>query len=324
MKKILIILICTLFTNVTFGQQEDAAYKTVLDSFQKNYNVGNFDSIFSSFSIGMQNSKSPEDTKGFLSHLKQNVGNIKAREFIRYDQHSAVYKSIFEKATMLLNVSIDNEWRITGLSVVPIANNDLPESKRNKIRLVLPFKDEWTVVWGGDTKEQNYHIVSKAQKGAFDFLIKDEAGSTHKTNGLTNEDYYAFGKEITAPCDGEISMAVDGVKDNVPGVMNPVYLLGNSVIIKTADSTYLVFAHFKQHSIAVQQGQKIKKGQRLGLCGNSGNSSEPHLHFHMQDIENMNIATGVKCYFDEIYVNGQIKTDYSPVQKDKISTVKRN
>ncbi len=59
--------------------------------------------------------------------------------------------------------------------------------------------------------------------------------------------------------------------------------------------------------INVKQGQKIKQGELLGLCGNSGNSSEPHLHFHIQNVENMNNATGVKCYFEEFYVDGKLK-----------------
>jgi murein DD-endopeptidase MepM/ murein hydrolase activator NlpD len=80
----------------------------------------------------------------------------------------------------------------------------------------------------------------------------------------------------------------------------------------------LFFAHFKQHSIKVTQGQKVKQGQILGLCGNSGNSSEPHLHFHIQNVEKMTEATGVKCFFDKLIVNGQTKTDYSPIQAEKI------
>jgi murein DD-endopeptidase MepM/ murein hydrolase activator NlpD len=85
----------------------------------------------------------------------------------------------------------------------------------------------------------------------------------------------------------------------------------------------LFFAHFKQNSIKVKQGQKVTQGQLLGLCGNSGNSSEAHLHFHIQNVEDMNIATGVKCYFDKLFVNGEAKTDYSPIQKEKISNEKK-
>jgi len=151
-------------------------------------------------------------------------------------------------------------------------------------------------------------------------VIVNEKGLSYKTNGKSNEDYYAFGKELLAPCDGEVVLVVDGVKDNVPGILNPIYIPGNTVIIQTANKDYLFFAHFKQHSIVVKQGQKVKQGDLLGLCGNSGNSSEPHLHFHIQNVEDMNLATGVKCYFDKIRVNGQFKTDYSPIQKEKSAT----
>ena len=90
------------------------------------------------------------------------------------------------------------------------------------------------------------------------------------------------------------------------------------MIIKTATGEYVFFAHFKQHSIVVKQGQKVSTGELLGLCGNSGNSTEPHLHFHLQNDEDMVKATGAKCYFDQLKVNGILKLDYSPVKGDKI------
>ena len=112
---------------------------------------------------------------------------------------------------------------------------------------------------------------------------------------------------------------VDGIKDNIPGILNPIYIPGNTVIIKTANGEFVFFVHFKQHSIVVKQGQKVTTGALLGLCGNSGNSSEPHLHFHLQNTEDMTKATGAKCFFDQLKVNGVLKSDYSPVKGDKIS-----
>jgi len=50
-----------------------------------------------------------------------------------------------------------------------------------------------------------------------------------------------------------------------------------------------------------------------------GNSSEPHLHFHIQDDENFNLAIGIKYYFDQLKVNGVLKTNYSPVKGDRVS-----
>lgn len=78
---------------------------------------------------------------------------------------------------------------------------------------------------------------------------------------------------------------------------------------------FLVFIYF------LQTGSK--NVELLGLCGNSGNSSEAHLHFHIQNIEDMNSATGVKCYFERILVNGEAKNDYSPIQNDKIRNDKK-
>ncbi len=323
MKKIINTIFLASLLNFSFGQAEQPNYKAVADSFESNYNTGNFEAIFASFSPEMQNALPIAKTKEFLTTLKLQAGNITKREFVKYEQAYASYKTNFEKAAFTLNIWVDNTSKIKGLFVKPLKENNLPKMARNASKLILPFKEEWTVIWGGDTKEQNYHVSNEAQKNAFDIIIINEKGNSYKTDGKTNEDYYAFGKELIAPCDGEIVLAVEGVKDNVPGILNPVYIPGNTVIIKTANNEFLFFAHFKQGSIAVKQGQKVKQGQLLGQCGNSGNSSEPHVHFHIQNVEDMNAATGVKCYFDKIQVNGQPQSDYSPVQKDKISNLSK-
>lgn len=323
MKTIFITILLIAFVNLSFGQTEKVSNKNVADSFEANYNSGNFDAIFSSFSPEMQTALPLDKTKEFLTGLKTQVGKITKRQFVRYEQTYASYKTNFERALFAVNISVDNNAKINGLFVKPFKESNLPTIVRNSTKLILPFKDQWMVIWGGDTKELNYHVESEAQKNAFDFVITDSKGNSYKTDGKTNEDYYAFGKELFAPCDGEVVLVVDGVKDNVPGKLNPIYIPGNTVIIKTGNNEFLFFAHFKQHSIVVKEGQKIKQGQVLGLCGNSGNSSEAHLHFHIQNVEDMNTATGVKCYFDKIQVDGQTKMDYSPIQKEKISNEKK-
>jgi hypothetical protein len=322
MKKSLLLVFTILLIGArSFGQTEKSTYKTIVDRFEVNYNADNFEEIFASFSPEMQTALPLDKTKDFLSGLKQQVGKITKRDFVKYEKSYASYKTSFERALFALNISIDNNSKINGLFVKPFKADSLPKLERNKTKLTLPFKDEWTVVWGGDTKELNYHVESEAQKNAFDIIITDDKGKSFKTTGEKNEDYYAFGKELIAPCDGEVVLVVDGVKDNIPGTLNPIYIPGNTVVIKTVNNEYLYFAHFKQYSIVVKQGQKLKQGQLIGLCGNSGNSSEPHLHFHIQNVEDMNIATGVKCYFDKLQVNGQIKTDYSPIKKEKIKGI---
>jgi murein DD-endopeptidase MepM/ murein hydrolase activator NlpD len=319
MKHLFLMLVFTSVLNNIYAQTENDTYKEVAEKFESNYNTAKNDSIFAMFSPEMQAALPLNKTSDFLNGLRTQAGKITRRSFIKYENGTyARYKTNFERALFAVNISLDNNAKINGLFVKPYTEDNLPKLQRNISKLQLPFKGEWTVIWGGDTKELNYHIESVAQKNAFDIVIQDERGRSFKTDGLANEDYYAFGKELYAPCDGEVVLVVDGVKDNLPGEFNPVYVPGNAVIIKTANKEYLFFAHFKHHSIKVAEGQKIATGQILGLCGNSGNSSEPHLHFHIQNVENMNVATGVKCYFDTLKVNGQEKTEYSPVKNDKI------
>ena len=271
------------------------------------------------FDANMQNALPLEKTNEFLTGLKAQAGQITKRQFIKYANGTvAVYKTNFEQALFTLNISLDNNSKINGLFIKPFVDETQPKLLRNTTKLILPFKDEWTVIWGGDTKELNYHVVSPAQKNAFDIVITDAKGNSYKTDGKTNEDYYAFGKELIAPCDGEVVLVVDGVKDNIPGQMNTFNVGGNTVIIKTANKEFLVLCHFKHQSIKVKEGQKIKQGELLGLCGNTGNSSEAHLHFHIQNIEDLNTATGVKCYFEKLSVNGQVKQNYSPIKNEKI------
>jgi len=317
MKKINLILLI-LIPTLSFGQTEKEIVKKVSAEFEKHYNSDEYQKIFDLFSSEMKSALPIEQTTDFLKGLKNQAGKIQKREFVKYEQTYASYKTTFERAVFDVNISLDNNAKINGFFVKPFKEDNLPILERNKTKLILPFKGEWTVFWGGDTKELNYHVESEAQKNAFDIVITDQNGKTFKTDGKTNEDYYAFGKDLIAPCDAEVVLTVDGIKDNKPGELNPIYVPGNTVILKTENDEYLFFAHFKQNSIVVKQGQKVKQGELLGLCGNSGNSSEAHLHFHIQNIEDMNKATGAKCYFDEMIVNGELKKDYSPIKGEKI------
>jgi murein DD-endopeptidase MepM/ murein hydrolase activator NlpD len=316
MSKFFSLIVVLLIYNIAFSQTEKTNYKQVSTKFVSLFNESKNDSIVSMFSPEMNAALPLDKFSQVTAGLKAQFGAIKKIRFVRLQSASAFYETTFEKAVLGMTISLNSKNEIAGLLFKPYT--ETKEIVRNTTKMKLPFKGEWSVTWGGDTKEQNYHVESVAQKNAFDILIKDEQGSTHKGTGESNEDYYAFGKELYAPCDGEVVLVVDGVKDNIPGVLNPIYIPGNTVIIKTATGEYAFFAHFKQNSIVVKQGQKVNTGALLGLCGNSGNSSEAHLHFHLQNVEDMTKATGAKCFFDQLKVNGVLKSDYSPVKGEKI------
>jgi len=302
----------------SIAQEENPLSEAVFSNFVELYNSNEFREIFLNFSDEMKKALPREDAVDFLMGIMKESGKITDHMFLGYQSSYALYKTKFERGLLQLAISVNHDTMINGLFIKPFEMETVPEIKRNTTSMILPFIGEWYTFWGGDTYAENYHVESKSQKNAFDWVIYDENGKSYSYKGAVNEDYYAFGKEIIAPCDGEVVLVVDGVKDNVPGEMNKAYVPGNTVIIKTAENEFLFFAHFRQHTIKVNQGDSVRKGQMLGLCGNSGNSSEPHLHFHIMNSEDLNRAVGTKCYFERIVVNGEEKLEYSPVKTDKI------
>lgn len=315
--------VCILFSLLACNaQNETAKPKSLMDQVVSFYTLKKYDSIFNLFSPEMKAALPLNKTVEFFSNLQLQAGAIEKYEFRKMKQTYSQYKTNCTNAVLMLSISEDASGKINGLFVNPYSEeDDKPVMPRNISKMVLPFSGEWFVFWGGDTKEQNYHVSTKSQKNAFDIMIMDENGKSYKTDGRTNDDYYAFCQPLKAPCDGEVVLAVDGVKDNIPGEMNTMFVTGNTAVIKTSNNEYLLFAHFKQYSIKVKQGDKVKQGQLIGLCGNSGNSSEPHLHFHIQNKENMTDATGIKCFFEKLLVNGEEKTDYSPVKGERIKNI---
>ena len=319
LKPLPLILIVLISLSLVGTEQNTLIQKS--ETFVEHFNQRDFKSVHKMFSVEMKQALPLAQLEEVLSQFSKQYGVITEKEFLRYENTYGIFKTEFlknksSKEYLILKISLNKKAEINGLFFAPWV--ETPKLVRNESKLILPFEGEWFVFWGGDTKEENYHVESNAQKGAFDFLIKDQEGKSFKNEGKINKDYYAFGKRIISPSEGEVVLVVDGVKDNIPGKLNPIYLPGNSVIIKTENNEFLFFAHFIKDSIVVSEGQAVKQGDLLGLCGNSGNSSEPHLHFHIQNVEDMNEATGAKAYFEKILVDGKIKRDYSPVRNQKV------
>jgi hypothetical protein len=127
------------------------------------------------------------------------------------------------------------------------------------------------------------------QRFAIDYVKMDENGRRFTGDSLKNESYYAEGVDALAVADGIVASVKDGIPENVPGPASravPITLEtvgGNFVILDIGQGRYAFYAHLKPGSLRVRPGDRIRKGQVLGLVGNSGNSTEPHLHFHLMD-----------------------------------------
>jgi murein DD-endopeptidase MepM/ murein hydrolase activator NlpD len=200
-----------------------------------------------------------------------------------------------------LEVAIDDAGAIAGMLVKP-AEGSGPPVARSEVPLGLPFRGTWSVVWGGDTRELNHHVDSPSQRRAADLVQVDDSGATHRGDGRANRDYLAYGKEVLAVADGVVVTAVDGVPDNQPGEMNTMFVPGNLVIIEHAGGVWSAYAHLVPGSLAVKVGAKVRRGQLLGRCGNSGNSSEPHLHFQVEDGPRFEKSWGIEPVFAAVEV----------------------
>lgn len=311
----------SLFAMSIFGQTPQEKVQKMAEFFVSSYNAKEYAQIEAQFNAQMKAAISGDRLKEFLDSLHKDFGKIGKLGSPEFPAPSvANFPAEFERGKMVLLIALDAEGKIGGLRVFPPQSPKPKNTGRNKTGLIFPVKGEWFVFWGGDAAEQNYHQNAPNQRFAFDILKVDENGKSHKGDGTKNEDYYAFGQEIVAPADGVVTYVVDGVHDNKLGEMNRMFVPGNTIIIRHADGEYSLFAHFKQNSIRVKVGDKVTRGQTIGLCGNSGNSSEAHLHFQVQNAPFFEDEASMKTFFEKLSVRRDGKTetrnDYSPVKGD--------
>ncbi|HLY17195.1 MAG TPA: M23 family metallopeptidase [Bryobacteraceae bacterium] len=128
-----------------------------------------------------------------------------------------------------------------------------------------------------------------AQRLAIDWVRLRADGKTFHDDEKDNKNYYAYGTEALAVADGVVTEVKDGIPENIPGENSravPITLEtvgGNHVILDIGGRHYAFYAHLQPGSLRVKLGDKVRQGQVIGLVGNSGNSTEPHLHFHLED-----------------------------------------
>ncbi len=189
-------------------------------------------------------------------------------------------------------------------------------SYRPKQSYSLPFhasaEGEWYILNGGPDERTSHSWELASQRYAYDFVVVDSALRRWRegTGGREPGDYLCYGEPILAPADGVIVAARDRCRDAPrPGTgwLDPLasHIAGNYVVIEHAEEEYSFLAHLEPGSIPVEEGERVKRGQEVGRCGNSGNSSEPHLHFQLQDRGDFFEAAGLPVAFDKASVDGE-------------------
>lgn len=151
------------------------------------------------------------------------------------------------------------------------------------IDLAFPLRGgSFLIGHGGSTGPSNLHNAHPKQRYAVDIMKLNAFGS--RASGLFPRDlrsYAIYDAEVLSPCAGTIVAAVDGLPDQTPGVMDAQHEYGNHVIVRCGAAD-VVLAHLRRGSVAVRPGVMVATAQLLGHAGNSGNTSEPHLHVHAE------------------------------------------
>jgi murein DD-endopeptidase MepM/ murein hydrolase activator NlpD/urea transporter len=178
-------------------------------------------------------------------------------------------------------------------------------------RFRLPVRGSWICTQGVDGP-----LSHRGQwRHAFDFEVAGSDSRFHGEQGTAARDFYCFRLPVLAAAGGIVAKVENTIADNELGSMNLAQNWGNYVIIYHGPGLYSMVAHLACGSVKVFEGQSVLQGTQLGLCGNSGRSNRPHLHFQLQS-GNRPADPTLPCRFtDGVLVKGereQVVADLCP------------
>jgi len=201
-----------------------------------------------------------------------------------------LYSLPFNIVVLLMISVLQMRKKVYGLQLVEIQQHS-PEANHYKAvnykkrfkantyyHLTLPVIGEWYI-------SQGYSGSLTHKEGwrhALDFDVRNHDGQTYKQPGTSVKDYYCYELPVVSPAAGYVVQIYDGVHDNAIKETNDKENWGNTIIIKHAEGLYSKLSHLRLRSFKVMQGDYVRAGEIVALCGSSGHSPEPHLHFQMQ------------------------------------------
>ncbi len=206
-----------------------------------------------------------------------------------------------------------------------LINYDVNVSSDKPVVISSPLKGNGWVAAAGPTKD-SYHRKALlnlggklylAQRFAIDWIQICPDGTAAQGNLRDNNNWPGFGHEVMAVADGEVVTVHDGVPENTPleplkasspNAIKEADIPGNHVIEKITQNGknyYVLYAHMQPGTLRVKVGDRIKEGQLIGLLGNTGNSTVPHLHLHVSDANDPLKSEGVPFIFKTATLEGK-------------------
>lgn len=298
---------------------------TVVTRLVAQINAGDATGMHARFSRELKAAVPLAALQGMLAAIVEQRGQLTGSAPIAASEREGTFQLTAERGAWKLQIALGDGDIIAGLRVSE-ADAAAPPVARS-VPAGLPFKGEWLVFWGGDRAEVNHHVHEPSQRRAADLVKIDGDGKTHSGAGNALTDYYAYGQEILAMADGVVVTAIDGVPDSAPGELNATSLTGNLIVLEHTGGVHSAYAHLIPGSLKARPGDRVRRGQVIGRCGNSGHSSEPHLHVQFQDGPRLDRSWGVEGVFAEAMVvrdgMSSRRADYSFLKGDRVSPADR-
>ncbi|MEQ4300895.1 M23 family metallopeptidase [Plantactinospora sp. B6F1] len=196
------------------------------------------------------------------------------------------------------------------------------------VELDPPVLGRWSALNSPASKVPSHGVRAYGQTYAIDLvaepLDRPRPGFGWWPPVRPNRDFPGFGAPLLAVADGTVLRAVDRNRDHLsrnsyPALLylvveglfreiaGPGQILGNHLILDLGDGRYAAYAHLRRNSLLVRAGDRVRTGQPVAECGNSGNSTEPHVHFQLMDNPDLDVARGIPFTWREIGVpaNGE-------------------
>jgi hypothetical protein len=213
--------------------------------------------------------------------------------------------------TISLNTKFQNKKMLLNVTTNPLTIEKTPP-----VIVKPPLKGDYWLAGNGPSNTSEHRITSLvihgidyfAQRYAIDFVQLDKNGNTFSGKEHSNKSYHCYGKDILSAAAGKVIGVKNDLPENVPHTGKLAIPIavdtvgGNYVLVDLGNNNFAFYAHMIPGSITVKEGDVVVAGQVLGKIGNSGNSSEPHLHFHIVSQPSFLGANGIPYAFDSFDV----------------------
>jgi murein DD-endopeptidase MepM/ murein hydrolase activator NlpD len=197
------------------------------------------------------------------------------------------------------------------------------KSEFAKNKYIFPLRGTWYVGYGASF--HTGHRWAIPEEFALDIAKVGEGGLSHKGDGTRFDDYYAYGADVLAAADGRVIRAANDQPEDPSAMQRPnetqeayfarlqkeqgerlakglTSITGNFVMIDHGNNEYSLYAHLQPGSVHVHVGDQVKPGEMIGKLGSSGNSTEPHLHFHVCDKPDPLMCAGIPMNFTNVTI----------------------